>query len=160
MCAVTPFSNPLTYIIRADACYFSEFCVNLLLHNFYQRNQPRTLNILIHSSALQVAILTQLAALWASWIAAHFLCFWSWSASHLRCHWFWYLYQTCNCARVYLIVATQAAVQIAKVVRDIIFAHVISESAHTNRPTNRIGKCKAILGPACWAWSMQPAGKC
>jgi len=130
---------------------------------FILQNQPGLWTFLsIQCMALLAAILSQLAALKASWVTAHFWGFHSRSASHLCCLCS-LVSQTHNCTRLTPPVL-KAAVKSAKVkwhgnvVSDTAIAYVINAEAQTNQQTHRCRKCKVILEPASSTLHMRPTG--
>ena len=136
--------------------------INLKTVQYFISTKPvRPLNIPIHSMALLTAILSQLAALQASWVTAHFWGFHSQSAHIYVASAPWYLklitvldYST----------STQSSRQVDKVkshgnvVSDTAIAYVINDDAQTNQQTHRCRKCKLILEPASGILRMWPAG--
>ena len=123
-------------------------------------------NILIPSSALLVAIFSQLAALWASQ-GSHLLLAFLLSVTLSCLH--------CLCTAVLwnrnhawlLIVAPpvfKTAIKSTKhsrmrTMHDVTSVHMISADAQTSKPTNWRGEHKAVLGPARWVLHACPASK-
>ena len=136
--------------------------INLKTVQYFISTKPvRPLNIPIHSMALLTAILSQLAALQASWVTAHFWGFHSQSASHLCCLCS-SVSQTHNCTRLLHQYSQpsswQSKITWYNIVSDTAIAYVINDDAQTNQQTHRCRKCKLILEPSSGILRMQPAG--